>query len=131
MKVAVLSESSADEAAVRILVAGVLGIPVRPVEALPRLQSRPRGWASLMNLAPTVLKHLYYRTDADGLVMVLDSNHTPVHDGSHEPPNLSHEKCRVCRLLQRVEDARIHLNPVPGRTSLRLAVGLAVPCVEA
>ena len=54
MKVALLSESPADEAALRVLVEGVLRERVQFVE--PAL--RARGWPSVAQVLPAVLRHL-------------------------------------------------------------------------
>jgi len=59
MKVAVLSESPADEAAVRILVSGILGRQTRAV-ALPLL--RTRGESGVFAVLPVVFKHLHFHT---------------------------------------------------------------------
>ena len=79
MKVSVLSESSADEAAIRILVDGILGTETEPIPP-PRL--RTRGWPSVLKDVPTVVRHLHYRTDADAFVLVVDSDDSPLHDPS-------------------------------------------------
>ncbi len=76
MKVAILSESSADEAAVRVLVDALIG-GATEVPARPRLQSR--GWPGLMNVLPTIIGHLHYRTDCEALVVVCDSDQAPLH----------------------------------------------------
>jgi hypothetical protein len=55
MKVAVLSESPADEAAIRIMVDRLLGQETHPV-ALPPLRSR--GWPSVREILPSVYKAL-------------------------------------------------------------------------
>ncbi len=96
----------------------LLGRPVEPL-AGPKLQAR--GWPSLLQSVPTIVRHLHYQTDADALVVVADSNHTALEgDGS-----------RLVALAERLKDARERLSPVPERAPLRIAVGLAVPCLEA
>ncbi|MGA2497987.1 MAG: hypothetical protein ABSH20_09610 [Tepidisphaeraceae bacterium] len=77
MKIAVFSESSADEAAVRILAEAVLGQPIEPVAG--KALRRPRnGWTHVVKLLRAVILDLYFRTDADGLIVVADSPyHTP------------------------------------------------------
>jgi hypothetical protein len=76
MIVAVVSESPADEAAIRILVDAVLGVRTEPT---PTAYIRDRrGWQQILKLVPKILLHTYYRTDAIGLVVVLDSNGSPV-----------------------------------------------------
>jgi len=125
MRVAILSESAADEAALRVLVDGILGAPTERVP-LQRFEHR-RGWPNLLAVAPAVFKHLHYRTDADALVVVADSNGTPLHRvGS--PPD---EQCRLCKLHAALSTERLRVATVPGRAPLRTAIGLACPAIEA
>ncbi|MCH7812662.1 MAG: hypothetical protein IID40_01450 [Planctomycetes bacterium] len=128
MKLAVLSESPADEAALRILVDAVLG---QPTEAVAPPALRSRGWPSVRNILPAVIKHLYYQTDADGLVVVVDSNGTLPHDESHSAENDSEKKCRLCQLQRSADRVRRDLRPVATRGDLGVFVGLACPAVEA
>jgi hypothetical protein len=127
MKVAVLSESEADEAAIRILVDGVLGISTEPISG-PSLRSR--GWPSVDQVLPSVLKHLHYRTDADGFVVVVDSDDSPVHDASHDESGASAEGCRLCLIRAHLGQVQKELRAL-GRPVLKTAVGLACPCIEA
>jgi hypothetical protein len=128
MKVAILSESPADEVALRILVEGILGMETQPI-ASPRL--RARGWPSVLDVLPAVLKHLHYHTDAEAFVLVVDSNHSRVHQLGHEQPGCADSQCRLCRLQAVV--ARVHgeLRPIPGRLLIKTAIGMAVPAIEA
>lgn len=125
MKVAVLSESAADEAALRILVDGILGAPTERVSLL-RFEAR-RGWPNVLAIAPAVFKHLYYQTDADALVVVADSNGTPLHK-SDAPAD---EHCRLCKLRAALGPEGLRVRPVPGRRPLQTAIGLACPAIEA
>src|SRR5438552_80036 len=95
MRIAVVSEFTADEAAVKILTDSVLGIET---ELVASRRWRPRGWPSLLNLLPTIIKDLHYNTDAEGLVMVVDSDETPCHDDSHETDAAENATCRLCQL---------------------------------
>jgi hypothetical protein len=126
MRVAVLGESAADERAVRILVAGLLGVEVEPVEG-PTLRSR--GWPSVRASLPIVIRHLYYKTDAAGLVVVVDSDGPTVHMPMTTAP--CHVECRLCSVRGATQMAMDRLSPVPGRRPLQVAVGLAVPAIEA
>lgn len=84
MKLVVLSESPEDEAAVRILVDGILGIETDHV-APPFL--RARGWSPLLGVLPTVLRQLHDRTDADAMVVIVDSDDSTPHQLVHIPSN--------------------------------------------
>ncbi len=128
MKVAVLSESSADEAAIRILVNGILGTETQEVPSLPL---RSRGWPSVLRVLPTVIKFLHYRTDAEALVVVADSDDSPIHQSIHDQAGGEDRRCRLCQLRGVSGDERSRLRPVPGRSELKLALGLAVPAIEA
>lgn len=128
MKVAVLSESPADEAAIRILVDGILGGQTQPVDMPP---IRARGVSGVFTILPTVLKHLHYRTDADAFVIVVDSDRTPVHKPEHEQEGGADSNCRLCKIRQTVATVLGQLRPVQGRPQIKIAVGIAVPAVEA
>lgn len=128
MKVAVLSESPADETAIRILIDGILGRPTQPVDMPP---IRTRGVSGVFTILPAVLKHLHYQTDTDALVIVVDSDRTPVHKLEHEQEGGADERCRLCKIRQIVDSVLGELRPVQGRPQIKVAVGIAVPAVEA
>ena len=127
MKLAILSESPADEAALRVLVGYVLGAPFATVQ--PAL--RARGWPSVEQVLPAILRHLHFNTAADGLVVVVDSDDTVVHNDAHEAPGYFHPLCRICRLRAVFRRTLRNLPPAHGRTRVLRAVGLAVPAIEA
>lgn len=127
MKTCVVSESPADEAAVRILVEGILGRPTVPIPG-PSLVSR--GWTTAVSVLPVAIKHLHYHTDAEALVVVLDSDETPIHDSAHDEAG-GHDKCRICIVSKIATDTISNLRQVAGRSRLKIAIGLAVPAIEA
>ncbi|MGA9770261.1 MAG: hypothetical protein WBV94_14575 [Blastocatellia bacterium] len=127
MKLAVFSESPADETAIRIIVEAILGAQTEPV-ALPSL--RTRGWPSVRNVLPSVLKHLHYHTDAEACIIVVDSDDSSVHQESHKFDDTD-EQCRVCQLNTSVNQTLQHVSSVSGRMPLKTAIGLAVPAIEA
>jgi hypothetical protein len=103
MRVAILSESSADEAALRILVDAVLGVVTTVPSTTPL---RSRGWHAVRNVLPVITKELQYRTDAEGLVVVVDSNHTYL--SGDEPRN------RLREFQELVQRCQRQLRPVRG-----------------
>ncbi|HVZ64894.1 MAG TPA: hypothetical protein VG936_10010 [Lacunisphaera sp.] len=138
MKLAILSESPADEAALRVLVEYVLA---RPFDTLP-VSLRARGWPSVEQVLPPIVRHLHFQTDADGLVVVVDSDDSVVHTPAHEAPGYHHPFCRICRLrhafrrtvknLPPRRPASAAANPgQPGEARVLRAIGLAVPAIEA
>jgi hypothetical protein len=128
MNVAIFSESEADEAAIRILTDGILGEQTQAIN-LPNLRSR--GWPSVLKVLPSVLKHLHYQTDADALIVIVDSDKSPVHQAEHAQSEAANEGCRLCLLRETVSRTQTRLRPVPDRTPIRIAIGLAVPQIEA
>ena len=128
MKVAVLSESPADEAAIRILIDGIIGRQTQSADMPP---IRTRGVSGVFKILPTVLKYLHYRTDADALAVVVDSDRTPVHKPEHEQEGGADERCRLCKIRQIVDSVLGQLRPVQGRSQIKIAVGIAVPAIEA
>mgnify|MGYP000204837586 CR=1 FL=1 len=131
MKLAILSESPGDEAALRVLVEYILGVPFSLVA--PNL--RARGWPSVEQVLPAILRHLHFNTEADGLVVVVDSDDSPVHTAEHEAPGYYHPFCRICRLRAVFRRTLKNLPPAKNRSTghprVLRAVGVAVPAIEA
>lgn len=127
MKVALLSESPADEIAVRVLVESVLGRPITQVH--PGL--RARGWPNVAQVLPPVLRHLHFNTDAAGLVVVVDADDSVVHTAAHEAPGYFHPQCRLCQLRATYRQTVKGLPPARGRKRVLRCVGVAVPAIEA
>lgn len=127
MNVAILSESPADEAAISILVEGILRRP------FTRVQSglRARGWPNVVQILPAVLRHLHFNTSADGLVVVVDSDDSVVHTNEHEAPDYFHPLCRLCQMRAVYRRTTKKLPPAHGRNRVLRCVGVAVPAMEA
>lgn len=119
MRVAILSESSADEAALRVIVDSVLGLKTTPVT----MNLESRGWSAVRNVLPAISKMLHYRTDAEGLVVVVDSNHTYL--SGDEPKN------RLREFQELIQRCQKQLRHVSGRVPLKIAIGVAAPAIEA
>jgi len=85
----------------------------------------------VLKTLPAVAQHLHYRTDAQGLIVVLDSDLTATHQPEHDEPEKSERKCRLCQLKALIRDVQPRLRPVPGKALLKIALGLAVPQIEA
>jgi hypothetical protein len=127
MTVALLSESPADETALRVFVAAILEQPPRFV--LPGF--RARGWPNVAQLMPAVLRHLHFNTDTDVLVVVVDSDDSVVHTGDHDRPGYFHPHCRMCQLRAVYRQTTKKLPRANGRERLLRTVGVAVPAIEA
>ena len=127
MKLAVLSESPADETAIAILMEAVLGGHFKHVH--PGL--RARGWPSVEQVLPSIIRHLHFNTDADGLVVVVDSDDSVVHTSEHEAPSYFHPQCRMCRLRAVFRQTTKRFPVAHGRNRIFRGVGIAVPAVEA
>lgn len=127
MKVAILSESPADEAAIRVLVEAILRAPVERVQS----GLRARGWPNVAQILPAIIRHLHFNTAADGLVVVVDSDDSVVHTSSHDVPNYYHPHCRMCQLRGIFRRTTKNLPPAHGRPRVLRCVGVAVPAVEA
>ena len=128
MKVAIVSESSADEAALRILVDAILGEKTQVV--VPRVV-RSRGWPAVLTGVPGVIKELHFNRDVDLLVLVADANGSTPHEQSHETTPILSSDCRLCELRTAVAKNISGLTPVPNKSPLHVAIGLAVPAIEA
>jgi len=128
MRIAIVSESPADEAAIKFLVDAVVGHETELVSA-PRL--RPGGWSHVLALLPTIVKALHYYTDAEALVVVVDSDESPVHTAAHQMLGNDNPDCRLCLMRACIELSLHRVAPVANRIALRTAVGVAVPSIEA
>lgn len=127
MKLGVLSESPADEAAILVLIEGILRHKVERVQ--PSL--RARGWPSVAQVLPAVIRHLHFNTDAEALAVVVDSDDSVVHTVDHDAPNYFHPRCRMCQLRAVFRQTTKRLPPAHGRARVLRGVGIAVPAVEA
>ncbi len=101
----------------------------QPIE--PPQQSRTRGWSDVLQVIPAVLKHLHYRTDTHAFAVVIDADASPLHQPAHEAPGGEVEKCRLCQLRRVVAQTQTQLRLVPGRVPVQVAIGTAVPAIEA
>ncbi len=126
-KLAILSESPADEAAIAVLVEAVLGRPFTRVS--PSL--RARGWPSVAQVLPSIIRHLHFNTDAEGLVVVVDSDDSVVHTASHNAPQYYHPMCRLCQLRGIFRQTTKKLPAARGKDRVLRGVGVAVPAMEA
>jgi len=129
LKLAVLSESPADDAAARALAEAILGQSLQAV--LPMGLRTRGGWPSVLQILPTILKHLHYRTDTEGLVVVVDSDKSPLHRLPVDPLEGRECECRRCQLRQAALRTQAELQHKFPRPPIRLAIGLAVPSIEA
>jgi hypothetical protein len=127
MKLALLSESPADETALRVLVEAVLGAP--PEWVAPGF--RARGWPNVAQLLPAVIRHLHFNTAADGLVVVVDADDSVVHAAEHDAPGYFHPHCRMCQLRAVFRQTTKKLPKAHGRERVLRGVGIAVPAIEA
>jgi hypothetical protein len=127
MKVAIVSESSADEAAVAKLARAVLG---EVIEISP-LKVRHRGWPNVCQVLPNILREINYATEAAGAIIVIDADMSPLHDDSHNATDPANAKCRICQLTRVVAGVVPYLSQSRGRPALNVALGLAIPAIEA
>lgn len=127
MKVALLSESPADETALRVLVTAVLRQPPRFVAP----GFRARGWPNVAQVLPAVIRHLHFNTDTDVLAVVVDADDSILHAAEHEPAGNFHPNCRMCQLRAVYRQTTKKFPRAHGRDRLLRAVGIAVPAIEA
>jgi hypothetical protein len=128
MKVAIVSESPADTAAIHILLEALTN---RRIELLRDARLRAGGWPSMLYAIDVELIHLHYRTDAHALIAIADSDDSSVHEEAHDLPGGAVENCRVCRLRARIGSVQAKLRPRHVNYSVDVAIGLAVPALEA
>jgi hypothetical protein len=127
MKIGFYCESPADQAAMAVFVEGILGEPPEPINMDLEARSQPAFFTALDG----VFRGVHYNADAEGLVVVPDCDDTELHDPAHDKPDPDSGGCRLCKARKIIEKARRQLKPRQGQTPLRVAIGLAVPAVEA
>jgi hypothetical protein len=127
MRIAILSESDADEAAIRVLLEALLGESVEPI---PR-RVRSRGIRAALDQIGPVLKQLHYQQTAEALVVVVDTDNSPLHSAQHEGTGNARGDCRLCQLRAMVDSVRSSLKTIPGRPQVRVGLGVAPPSIEA
>lgn len=127
MKIAVVSESPADEAALKVLIDAIVGHETELVST----RLRPGGWPHVLTVLPSIVKGLHYTTDADGLAIVVDSDSSPVHIATHVQDQQANLGCRLCLLRSCIETTMLRVSPVSNRNPLKTAAGVAVPAIEA
>jgi len=130
MKVAIFSESPENEAAIRILVDALLGQPTE-VAHLHLSKLVTRGWPGVRGSLSDVLTKLHNRREADALVVVVDTDDSPVHQVEHEQPGSLDLECRLCYLRDVIRRTQAHLKPRAGMGPIKTAVGVAVTAIEA
>ncbi|MBI4325013.1 MAG: hypothetical protein HY674_07085 [Chloroflexi bacterium] len=128
MKVAYFAESPADQAALTIFTEAILN---RTTEPTSHAGLKHRAWPSVRTVLPAVLKQLHYHTDAEGFVLVVDANSSPPHLPGHELPQAPEPQCRLCQLRRIADEVLGQVRPRPGLPPLSIALGLAVPTIEA
>ena len=128
MKVAIVSESVADETALATLVAPLISGPLSLVSYRVRKHG---GWTTLMQALPNIVCSVYYATDAEGIIFVLDSDDAPIHNDQHNSSDPQNAECRICQVEQTVAMALRRLHNRPVGAALQIAVGLAIPAIEA
>ena len=79
---------------------------------------------------PGVIRHLHYRSDAYGLVVVVDSD-SPITHREMANQTVCQDGWRLCELRGVAHSTLQQLSARPGTASLKVAVGLAVPAIEA
>jgi hypothetical protein len=128
MKIAYFAESPADQAALAILTEAILD---KKTAAVLHKGLRSRGWPAVRTVLPSVLKELHYHTDAEAFVLVVDSNSSSPHLAEHDLPDKSEPQCRLCQLRRIANDVQQKLRPRANLPSLKIALGVAVPTIEA
>ncbi|HEY2827590.1 MAG TPA: hypothetical protein VGJ04_08325 [Pirellulales bacterium] len=127
MKIGFFCESPADQAAMAIFTEGILGEPPEPIG----MDLEARGVGGVLRGLDGVFRGVHYNSVADGLIVVVDSDDTRLHSPEHEKPDADLGDCRFCRIHAIISRARSQLKPAHRQSPLKVAIGLAVPAIEA
>jgi hypothetical protein len=127
MKIVCFGESPADQAAMAVFTEGILGESPDVLD----MGLAGHGVTGVLNTLPGVFRGVYYNSDAEGLIVVVDCDDTNLHHPDHDKTEDGGVDCRLCQLRKIIAQARKHLKARPGRPGLKVAIGLAVPAIEA
>jgi hypothetical protein len=127
MKIGFFSESPADQAALAVFTGAILGAPPEPIN----MSLEAHGCTGVLSALDGVIKGLHYHSDAEALVVVVDCNGTEAHSATHDKPDNSADDCRLCQARKIAAKARGRLSKRPAGPALKIAIGLAVPAIEA
>jgi hypothetical protein len=126
MKIGFYGESRADQAAMAVFVEGILGEPPEPIG----MDLEGHGVTNVLNALDGVIRGVHWHSDAEALVVVIDCDDSELHDGTHNP-GASANRCRLCRAKRIVDRALSQVKPRKDKPALKVAIGLAVPAIEA
>jgi hypothetical protein len=127
MRIGFYCESPADQEALAVFTEGILGEPPEPIN----LDLEGHGVTGVLRALNGVFRGVHYLSDAEGLVVVVDCDDTALHEPAHDTPGQAGENCRFCEVREIIGRARQQLKPRQGRPALKVAIGLAVPAIEA
>jgi hypothetical protein len=127
MKIGFYCESPADQAARAVIAEGILGQPPEPIS----MDLAAHGVTSIFSALDGVFRGVHYHSDAEALVVVIDCDDTALHDPAHDTPGGDEEDCRLCQARKIIDRARRQLKPRKALPALKVAIGLAVPAIEA
>jgi len=118
MKIVVLAESPADRAAIEIFAQAILDDEIE----FATVQPRTGGYHAVAAAIRPNLLHLHYQRSADGLIVVVDSDGTPIEAGN--------TRGRVHLLLSEIQDIQSQLSSSEKAPAIKTAVGVAAPSIE-
>src|SRR5713226_3530772 len=127
MRIGFYCESPADQAAMAVFTEGILGEPPEPINIPLEARSVPAFFGALDG----VFRGVHYNSDAEGLIVVVDCDDTELHDPAHDTPGGGGERYRLCQARKIIAQGRSQLKARQGRPGLKVAIGLAVPAIEA
>jgi hypothetical protein len=125
MKFAFISESPADEAALHAFCETLIARPLTRITSPVRV---PGGWQALMQRLPPALRAIRYKTEADIVVVTIDS------DGSDLMPDSPTNRFSQLQeiITQNLAPPPPPIPPIPTASRhLRAISGIAVPAIEA
>ena len=127
MKIGFYCESPADQAAMAVFTEGILGKPPEPIN----LDLKAHGVPGFFSALDGVFRGVHYNSDAEGLIVVVDCDTSELHDTNHDAIAGGEENCRFCKVRRIISKATQRLKVRHGLPSLKVAIGVTVPTIEA
>jgi len=106
MKIAFLSESPADQAALAVFTKCLLGR--KPIPHSMNISAR--GVDGLLLALDGIYRGLHYNSDVEAMVVVVDCDESEIHEPDHDSSKKQTD-CRFCQITQIIERARKQLKP--------------------
>src|SRR5260370_17261276 len=105
---------------------GILGEPPEPINMDLEAHSVPGFFRSLDG----VYRGVHYNSDADGLIVVVDSDDAVLHSDAHDALGAAEDRCRYCQIRKIIQRAGNQFKPRQLSPNLKVPLCAPVPPIQ-